>query len=111
MPRGLTPEGKQAYRVIRQFLTARHLTHTDGCKAFYTPLAWHKKENPKLGVEGAVLVVVYSAGDLAKAFDPILDCSDFTVSVAEDLRKAGFWMEPIEATWSLIYRIESKDSI
>ncbi len=103
MPRGLELGGKKAYQVVRQFLTRRHLTHTGGCKAFYKPAEWQKKENCTLGVEGAVLVVVYDGGDLAKIFNLAYGNDELLIAAAEDLQKAGFWIEMITHWWALIY--------
>ena len=106
MPRGLAPEGKKAYQVIRQFLSRKKMTQTGGCKAFYKPADWDKHEKPELGVEGAVLVVVFDGGDLASILNPAYERPDLMAALNDELRKAGFWFEHITHWWVLVYPLK-----
>jgi hypothetical protein len=47
--------------------------------------------------------VVYDGGDLAPIFNPAYERPELIVALAEDLRKAGFWVENITHWWSLVY--------
>lgn len=68
MPDGLTIAGRTAHKIIVRLLRARKLTHTGGCKVFYSPKAW-KARGEEYGTDG-VLIVVYDGADAREAFDP-----------------------------------------
>lgn len=66
-PPGLCAYGKRAYEVVRARLAAEGLSHTGGCRAFYSPAEWAAR-GERYGT-GGVLVCVYDSGDLRHLFD------------------------------------------
>ncbi len=102
MPLELTADGREAWRVIKKFLTNRRRTYTGGCKAFFEPKDWERREKHDYGTEGVVLVVVYDGGELAWVFNPAYEDRKAQDGMRKALAEAGFFVEPIAHWWSNI---------
>jgi hypothetical protein len=77
VPTGLSAGARKAAFIIRRFAAANLLTHTGGCKIFYTPAEWEAKG----GWWGSELVVVHEGADIGRAFSYDSEC----YSLIEDL--------------------------
>jgi len=121
MPADLDDAGRRAYAIIVAYLKQHDLTHTGGCKAFYSPAEWKSREE-QYGTE-AHLVVVYDGGDTRPVFSMDaaydLDCAIFQETrqprtpyalyegMQEKLREAGLYFEECTRWFSAVYSTES----
>ncbi len=120
MPAGLDDAGRRAYAIIVAYLKQHDLTHTGGCKAFYSSAEWKGREE-QYGTESH-LVVVYDGGDMRPVFSMDaaydLDCAIFQETrqprtpyalyegMQEQLRAAGLYFEECTRWYSAVYSTE-----
>jgi hypothetical protein len=102
-PMDLTVDGREAYKVIVNYLEKHEMTDTGGCKAFYSPTTW--KERGESYGDGSVLIVVHDGGDLAYLFNLVHDCVSYR-EIKQELDKAGFYPESMTCWATAIYKNE-----
>lgn len=119
MPEGLNSAGQRAHEIIVAYLQQHELTHTGGCKAFYSPAEWKHREE-QYGTEGH-LIVVYDGGDMRPVFSMDatydLDCAIYQETgkqrepyslyegMQAKLREAGFYFEECTRWYSAVYSV------
>lgn len=124
MPRDLGSAGRRAYEIIVEYLKARGLDDNGGCKAFYSPAEWRKREEA-YGTESH-LVVVYDGGAIRPVFSMDaaydLDCAVYQETgekrepyqlyegMQAKLREAGLYFEECTRWYSAVYSVDSLDS-
>jgi hypothetical protein len=124
MPIGLSPSGFLAHESIVDFLQAKGLTNTGGCRAFYSPQEWAER-GEEYG-KRSILVVVYDGGDLRPAFnmDAAYDADCALVqefgrpegyqpyalleAMQAELKKLGFYFEECTRWYGAVYPIEAR---
>lgn len=103
-PKGLSAAGRKAHEVIMRVLQDDDMTHTGGCKAFYSPREWAER-GEKYGAQSD-LIVVYDGGDLRYYFNLNADIETgyiFTTRMIEALAAAGLWSEECTGWYAAIY--------
>src|SRR5579884_775745 len=101
IPPELSPRGKEAVRLILDFLLAERLTGTGGCRAFYSPQQW-KERGEEYGHD-ALLILVYDGGDISMCMDPAEGQHELVDRFMENLEQNGFVIEPLSHWCSAIY--------
>lgn len=121
MPPGLNDAGQRAHKIIVEYLKRHDLTHTGGCKAFYSPAEWKDREE-KYGTDGH-LIVVYDGGDMRPVFSMDaaydVDCAVFAETrqtrkpyslyegMQAALRDAGLYFEECTGWYSSVHSTEA----
>jgi hypothetical protein len=101
-PDGLSALGQKAHKVIMRVLTAHEMTETGGCKSFYSPAEWRKR-NEKYG-QGAELIVVYDGGSLYPFFNLDAECYELHDEMSNALKEAGLYVEECTGWYAAVYR-------
>lgn len=101
IPPKLSAGGKEAARLILDFLLAEGLTGTCGCRAFYSPQEW-KQRGEEYG-HNALLILVYDGGDITTCMDPAKGQHDLVDRFSDNLEQNGFVLEPCTHWYSAIY--------
>lgn len=102
-PEGLSPQGEAAHATIIAYLESLDLTHTGGCKAFYSPSEWRER-GETYGTE-AELVIVHDGGDLAHCCNWDYCNEPLREGLREALEKVGLFVEQCTCWYSAVYRI------
>jgi hypothetical protein len=101
-PQGLSDVGNVAHALIRAFLEELELTHTGGCKAFYSPSEWRDR-GEKYGLESE-LIVVHDGGSLSRVFNLDYMLYDLNNELQEMLATRGLFCEQCTSWYSAIYK-------
>jgi len=101
IPPELSPRGKEAARLILDFLLGERLTGTCGCRAFYSPKQW--KERGKKYGHDSLLILVYDGGDISTCMDPAEGQHELVDRFMENLEQNGFVIERLSHWCSAIY--------
>lgn len=105
-PEGLSDAGCAAYRCIMQVLEAEGVTHTGGCKTFYSPAEWAAR-GERYGTD-AVLIVAYDGSAVGPYFGLNKD-ADARYVRYERMRKAlsslGLCAEECTGWYTAVYKI------
>ena len=100
-PEGLCERGNLAYDTIVKFLKENKLDNTGGCKTFYSPKEWAKRE--EYG-SGSLLIVVHDGGDHANAFSWDYEQYKTIEALGKKLHEAGeMYSEQCTCWYSAIY--------
>lgn len=102
MPEGLSPEGKQAWKVFTQFFVKKDMVYTGGCKTFYSPQEWIDR-GEEYGTK-SLLLVVHDGGDVAQVCN--MDYMNYRLhdELIAHLGKHGFYFEPCTCWYGAIYK-------
>ena len=102
IPKGLSPDGKKAARIILKVLKDSGLTYTGGCTTFYTPKQWRDR-GEKYG-RRSELLVVHDGGDVGQFFN--YDYFEYAMitRMTEALDADGLWAEPCTNWYTAIFK-------
>lgn len=102
-PSDLSPEGEKAYRAFVAFLNAKGLTHTGGCRTFYSPEEWTDR-GEEYGTE-SVLVIVHDGGEVASVCNLDYERYELNGEMIDAMAEAGFFVEGCTCWYSAVYRV------
>jgi hypothetical protein len=105
IPRGLSRRGKEAARLILDFLLAEGLTRNCGCQAFYHPKEW-KERGEEFGHD-ALLILVYDSGDMLDFMDPVKGQGKIFDRFDQNLHRHDFVLELCTHWYSAIYNAKN----
>lgn len=101
IPTGLSRKGRKAAAVIKKVLAQHGMTHTGGCRAFYTPKEWSER-GEQYGTK-SLLVVVYDGGDLYNFLSYNSEWDGCKEVLRKALEDAGVYAEACTGWYSAIY--------
>ncbi len=105
-PKGLSEIGNKAYDNIMKTIQSNESIYTGGCKTFYSPDEWRKRDE-LYGLESE-LIIVYDGGDVVKYFNLDYDIYHnyiHTTKMTNELQKVGIYYEECTGWYSAIYKI------
>ncbi len=103
IPEDLSPEGKEAAKVILSFLEREGRLHSGGCRVFYSPQEW-KDRGEEYGLESE-LIICHDGGDHAAVFNLDYECYKLYDAMFDELQSAGFFPEGCTCWYSAIYKV------
>lgn len=101
VPTGVTKPGRDAARVISEFLTEKGLTDHGGGGRFYSPKEWRDR-GESYGT-GSLLIVTHDGGDHAPAFAWDYEAYSLMEELRERLMKVAVYAEQCTSWYSAIY--------
>jgi hypothetical protein len=103
VPTGLSKKGREAAKVILDFLEESGLTDHGGGGKFYTPKEW--RERGESYGTNSLLVITHDGGDHAAAFSYDYEAYRVMEELGRRLRRIGVYAEQCTSWYSAIYPI------
>lgn len=104
VPTGLTKKGREAAKVIADFLEEKGRTDHGGGGKFYSPTEWRDR-GEAYGLN-SMLVITHDGGDHAPAFAWDYEAAALMDELRQRLYKIGVFAEQCTCWYSAIYSTE-----
>lgn len=107
IPAGLSKAGREAAKVIRDYLVEAGLDDHGGGGRFYTPREW--RDRGEAYGTNSLLIVTHDGGDHAAAFNWDYEAYSVMEELRRRLARIGVYGEQCTSWYSAIYPMDSVD--